>query len=110
MHLALWHAMVACETTEEAQSILQPLGSMLLGLNRQMPELGWRLVADALAHIQISLLGEMATVTDLARDSTQQLFESLRQAMPAEHYQRILHHSGQVLLAWQQLRRTGESN
>lgn len=108
MHLALWHAMVACETPEEARSILQPLGSMLLALNQKMPELGWRLVADGLAHIQISLLGEMATATELARESTQQLFESLRQALPAERYQSILRHSGQILLAWQQLRRTGE--
>lgn len=108
LHLALWHAMVACETPEEAQDILQPLGSMLLALDRQMPELGWRLVADALAHIQISLLGEMAAATELAQDSTQQLFGALRQALPAERYQSIMRHSGQVVLAWQQLRRSGE--
>lgn len=108
LHLALWHAMVACETSEEAQDILQPLGSMLLALDRQMPELGWRLVADALAHIQISLLGEMTAATELAQDSTQQLFGALRQALPAERYQNIVRHSGQVVLAWQQLRRSGE--
>lgn len=108
LHLALWHAMVACETSEEAQGILHPLGSMLLALDRQMPELGWRLVADALAHIQISLLGEMAAATELAQDSTQQLFGALRQALPAERYQSIMRHSGQVVLAWQQLRRSGE--
>ncbi|HJV92125.1 MAG TPA: hypothetical protein VJ572_01565 [Azonexus sp.] len=108
LHLALWHAMVACETSEEAQDILRPLGSMLLALDRQMPELGWRLVADALAHIQISLLGEMAAATEVAQDSTQQLFGALRQALPAERYQSIVRHSGQVLLAWQQLRRSGE--
>lgn len=108
LHLALWHAMVACETSEEAQDILRPLGSMLLALDRQMPELGWRLVADALAHIQISLLGEMAAATELAQDSTQQLFGALRQALPAERYQSIMRHSGQVVLAWQQLRRSGE--
>jgi hypothetical protein len=110
LHLALWHAMVACETSEEAQAILQPLGSMLLALDRQMPELGWRLIADALAHIQISLLGEMTAATELAQDSTQQLFGALRQALPAERYQSILRHSGQVVLAWQQLRRSGEPN
>lgn len=108
LHLALWHAMVACETSEEAQGILHPLGSMLLALDRQMPELGWRLVADALAHIQISLLGEMAAATELAQDSTQQLFGALRQALPAQRYQSIVRHSGQVVLAWQQLRRSGE--
>lgn len=109
IHLALWHAMAACETPEEAQAVLLPLGSMMLALHQQMPELGWRLVADALAHIQICLLGDMSAATELARDCTQQLFESLRQALPAERFQAILRHSGQVLVAWQQLRRTEEA-
>lgn len=109
IHLALWHAMAACETPEEAQNILQPLGSMLLVLNQQMPEVGWRLVADALAHIQISLLNDMTGMSELAKESTQQLFESLRHALPEERYQAILRHSSQVLLAWQQLRRANES-
>jgi len=41
----------------------------------------------------------------VAQQSTQQLFESLRQALPKERYQAILAHSGQVVLAWQQARR-----
>jgi hypothetical protein len=109
IHLALWHAMAACETPDEAQAILLPLGSMMVVLDRQMPEIGWRLVADALAYIQICLLGDMSGASELAKDCTQQLFASLRQAMPAERYQAILRHSGQVLVAWQQLRRTDEA-
>ena len=56
IHLALWHAMAACETAEQVKNIVQPLGSMMVVLTQQMPELGWRLLADALANIQICLL------------------------------------------------------
>lgn len=106
IHLALWHAMAACETAAEAEAVVQPLGSLMLALNAQMPELGWRLLADALAHIQIRLLDDPAA-SAIAQDGTQQLFASLRQALPAERYQAILAHSGQVVLAWQQSRRAG---
>ena len=106
IHLALWHAMAACESDEDAESILKPLGGMLLGLSQQMPELGWRLVADALAHIQISLLGENSALSELARENTQKLFDSLQHAMPREQYQTILRHSSQAALAWQQARRS----
>ena len=104
IHLALWHAMSACETAEAAQAITQALGSMMLVLNQRMPELGWRLLADALASIQVALLSTDA-VSEIAQQSTQQLFESLRQALPAERYRAILAHSGQVVAAWQQARR-----
>lgn len=109
LHLALWHAMAACETSEAAQNILRPLGGMLLILNQNLPELGWRLVADTLAHIQIALL-DTPTSNPVAHDSTQQLFEALRQALPAERYQAIMAHSGQVILAWQQARRNSATN
>lgn len=104
IHLALWHAMSACETAEAAQAVTQALGSMMLVLNQRMPELGWRLLADALASIQVALLSTDA-VSEIAQQSTQQLFESLRQALPAERYRAILAHSGQVVAAWQQARR-----
>lgn len=104
LHLALWHAMAACETGDEAQSVVQALGSMLLALNERMPELGWRLVADALANIQVRLLNDPAA-SAVAQEGTQQLFESLRRALPQERYQTILAHSAQVVLAWQQSRR-----
>lgn len=104
IHLALWHAMGACKTNEQARGILQALGSMMLGLNQRMPQFGWRLLADALANIQIALLND-STATDVAQQSTQQLFEALRNALPAERYREILAYSGQVVLAWQQAKR-----
>lgn len=107
IHLALWHAMAACETEDEAHAILKSLGSMMVALDHHMPEFGWRLLADALAHIQICLLSEAGTTT-LAQESTQQLFASLAHALPQERYQTMLRHAGQAVLAWQQARRSGE--
>lgn len=103
IHLALWHAMAACETTEEAAGILLPLGSLMLALTQQMPTLGWRLLADALANIQIGLLND--GLSDVARDGTQQLFESLRHALPGEQYRNIMAYSAQAVMGWQQARR-----
>ncbi|PKO46706.1 MAG: hypothetical protein CVU31_09590 [Betaproteobacteria bacterium HGW-Betaproteobacteria-4] len=105
IHLALWHAMAACETAEQVQGIVQPLGSMMVALDTQMPELGWRLLADALANIQIALLSDIAPKSPLAQDGTQQLFASLRHALPAERYQAIMAHAGQAVVAWQQASR-----
>ncbi len=105
IHVALWHAMIACETQAQAAAILQPLGSMMLALEKQMPELGWRMLADALASIQIALLSDESAASALAQETTQQLFASLRHALPQERYQAILAHSGQVVVAWQQARR-----
>lgn len=105
IHLALWHAMLACDTVEEARSLVQHLGTMLLAVNQRLPEIGWRLVADALAHMQIALLDDAAAATPVARESTQLLFESLQHALPAPHYQTILRHSSHVVIAWQQARR-----
>lgn len=104
IHLALWHAMGACETLDQAQAIMQPLGSMMLVLNQKMPNLGWRLLADALANIQISLLSDSGA-TVIAQESTQQLFAALRQSLSPERYQAILAHAGQVVLAWQKAKR-----
>lgn len=106
IHLALWHAMVACETEEQVQGIVQPLGSLMLTLNEQMPELGWRLLADALANIQIALLSDIAPKSPLAQSGTQQLFASLRHALPEDRYQAILAHAGQAVVAWQHAART----
>lgn len=105
IHMALWHAMAACESATQVEAIVQTLGSLMVALDRKMPELGWRLVADALANIQICLLSEQAPASPLAQDGTQQLFASLRHALPAERYQAILAHSGQAVVAWQQARR-----
>ncbi len=105
IHLALWHAMIACEAPEESQQILKSLASMMLVLDGKMPQLGWRLLADALASIQISLLSESLAASTLAQEVTQQLFESLRQSISKERFQAMLAYSGQAVLAWQQSRR-----
>lgn len=105
IHLALWHAMAACATNAEAEAVLKALGGMLLALLRDMPQLGWRLLADALASIQICLLSEAAAVSPLAQENTQKLFESLRQAVDAEIYSSVSRHANQAILAWQQARR-----
>lgn len=88
IHLALWHAMAACETEAQAQAILQALGSLLLVQVERLPTLGWRLVADALANIQVALLND-PEVSEVAQVGTRQLFESLRHALPPERYQAI---------------------
>lgn len=103
IHLALWHAMAGSTDPESIRPVLQTLGSLLLTLNTQMPELGWRLVADTLAHIQIRLLD--SKLSPLAQSGTQQLLDALRQALPAERYKTILAHATQALLDWQRARR-----
>lgn len=105
IHVALWHAMAACETAEQAAKIVQPLGSLMLALHQGMPTLGWRLLADALAHIQIALLTANPPASTLAQEGTQQLFASLRHVLPQETYQAILAHSGKAVVAWQQASR-----
>lgn len=107
IHLALWHAMAACETAAQVEAIVQPLGSMMLALDRQMPTLGWRLLADALANIQIALLADGAPASPLAQGGTQQLFAALRHALPQDRYQAMLVYSGQAVVAWQQSLRAG---
>lgn len=104
IHLALWHAIAACEESEDLAGLLQALGSLMLALNDKMPQLGWRLLADALAHIQIQLL-DGRTLSEQAHASAQQLFEALRQALPQARYREIMGHATQVVLAWQQSRR-----
>lgn len=105
IHLALWHAMIACESMAQAEPIARTLGSLLLALDRQMPGCGWRLVADALAHIQISLLAKNAPESPLAREATQQLFAALCHALPEERYRIVMAHSAQAVVGWQQARR-----
>lgn len=105
IHLALWHAMAACETAEEVAAIVQPLGSLMLALEQRMPVIGWRLLADALAHIQVGLLADASAVSTVAQEGTQQLFASLAHALPSARYQAILAHAGKVVIAWQQAAR-----
>ena len=78
--------MTACDDEAEAQRITQALGSLMLALARRMPQLGWRLLADALAGIQIRLLDAPKDAGDLAQENTRQLFAALRASLPAEQY------------------------
>ena len=105
IHLALWHAMAAGENLESVEPVIQAIGSQLLALDASMPDLGWRLAADTLAHIQLRLLDD-PEAPELAQTGTQCLFASLRQAWPKDHYERILAQSTQAVLAVQQTRRT----
>ena len=105
IHLALWHAMSACDEAADAQRIAECLASLMLALVGRMPALGSRLLADALAGIQISLLADNPAPGPLAQEKTQQLFEALRQHLPAEQYREILAYSGQAVMAWDQARR-----
>ncbi|MDY0308690.1 MAG: hypothetical protein RBR29_02700 [Castellaniella sp.] len=105
IHLALWHAMSAGHSLEAVEPVIQAIGSQLLALDASMPELGWRLVSDTLAHIQIRLLEDSAA-TALAQSGTQCLFASLRQSWPKEHYDHIMAQATQAVLAWQRARRS----
>ncbi len=107
IHLGLWHAMIACEDRAEAETILSALGGMMVALTQKMPLLGWRLVADALAHIQLRCLTEAAASTELARDVNAALFTALRQNLPRETSEPMFAHANQVVIAWQQARRAG---
>ncbi|WP_345798431.1 hypothetical protein [Castellaniella sp. MT123] len=100
IHLALWHAMAAETDLEAAQPVLHTLGSLLLALDARMPTLGWRLVADTLAHVQIGLI-DHPDLPELAQSGTRCLFAALREALPREHYERIMAHATQAVLGWQ---------
>lgn len=102
IHLALWHAMIASEEREEALRILNHLGSLLLSLTKAMPQLGWRLVADAVAHIQLRCLADGLAADGLAQETNQSLFNALGAALPKEDWDRILAHATRAVLAWQQ--------
>lgn len=107
IHLGLWHAMIACEDRAEAETILAALGGMMVVLTQKMPLLGWRLVADALAHIQLRCLTEAAASTELAREVNAALFTALRQNLPRDISEPMFAHANQVVIAWQQARRAG---
>ncbi|MCF8198618.1 MAG: hypothetical protein K9J42_07625 [Sulfuritalea sp.] len=104
IHLALWHAMIACER-EDAKSIQAALGSLLLALVARMPVLGWRLAADALATIQLRCLTDPENSHGLAPELTQELFEALRRALPRKTFEPMLAHANQAVIDWQQSRR-----
>ena len=105
IHLALWHAMIASEERDQATAILTRLGSMLLALIAHMPELGWRLVADTLANIQIRCVAEGLASEGLAQESNQALFAALAGGLPADTRDRVMAYANQAVLGWLQARR-----
>ncbi len=107
IHLALWHAMIACESMDEAVPIQKTLGALMRVLVERMPQLGWRLVADALAHIQIRCLADGAAAVGLAQESNEQFFQSLRQSLPRDQSEAIFAHANRATIAWQQAHKTG---
>ena len=127
IHLALWHALSevgADEPTKQqdgrandtllavandgpasdAEAIATTLGSLLLSLDRNMPTLGWRLVADTLAHIQIRCLA--ASLSTTAQDHTATLFDALRAALQPEHGAAVFALANQAAASWQLAART----
>lgn len=105
IHLALWHAMIASEEREQASAVLTQLGGMMFVLVKTMPQLGWRLLADALAHIQIQCLAHGLAADGLARETTMSLFAALHQELPADRRDLIMAHSSRAVIAWQQANR-----
>lgn len=102
VHLALWHAMIACEDKDEAELIAQALGGVLLGLSTSMPALGWRLVADALSNIQIQCLANSLATDGLARETNEALFAALARELPATTRDLVFAHSADAVRTWLQ--------
>lgn len=106
IHLALWHAMIASDDREQATSILTQLGGMMFALVKLMPELGWRLVADAVANIQIHCLSHSLATEGLARETTEALFAALTRELPPPQRDLVMAHAARSVIAWQQANRT----
>lgn len=102
LHLALWHAMIASEEREQATAILSQLGGMLFMLVKAMPCLGWRLVADTLAQIQIQCLSQGLAAEGLARETTFSLFAALTQELPEAQRDLVMAHAGRSVVAWRE--------
>ena len=108
LHLALWHSSIVTETRDEALRLAGQLGSLLLALTREMPVAGWRLVADALAFIQIRCLAEGLAAEGVAQEATQALFGALARELPAPQRDLVMAHSARAVMAWQQAGRASQ--
>lgn len=105
VHLALWHASIASESRDEALRLAGQLGSNLLALAREMPLAGWRLVADALAFIQIRCLSEGLASEGVGQEATQALFAALARELPDGQREQVMAHAARAVIAWQQAER-----
>lgn len=106
VHLALWHSSIAAEDRDEALRLAAQLGSQLLGLVHAMPQAGWRLVADALAFIQIRCLADGLAAEGIGQEATQALFGALARELPAASRDLIMAHAARAAMTWQQAART----
>lgn len=105
LHLALWHSSIVTESRDEALRLAGQLGSQLLALTRDMPVAGWRLVADALAFIQIRCLSDGLASEGVAQEATQALFAALARELPAAQRDLVMAHAARAVIAWQQANR-----
>lgn len=108
IHLALWHSSIATENRDQALRLAGQLGGRLLGLTREMPTVGWRLVADALAFIQIRCLADRLAAEGVGQEATQALFAALSRELPKAQREVIMAHAARAVLAWQQASRAPE--
>ena len=102
LHLALWHSSIVTESRDEALRLAGLLGSQLLALTRAMPVAGWRLVADALAFIQIRCLADGLATEGVAQEATQALFAALARELPKDQRDLVMAHAARAVIAWQQ--------
>ena len=101
----MWHSAIVGEEREEALRLAGQLGGQLLALVHAMPLAGWRLVADALAFIQIRCLADGLAADGVGQEATQALFHSLARELPAELRDQVMAHASQAVIAWQQANR-----
>lgn len=106
LHLSLWHTMIATEDRAQAEALMSLLGGMLLALNKLMPILGWRLIADALSMIQIRCLQHGLASEGLGMEMTQGLFAGLLAELPEASAKLVTDHSAEAVRAWQEARRS----
>lgn len=106
LHLSLWHSMIAAESRSHAEELMNLLGGMLLALVKAMPTLGWRLVADALASIQIRCLAHGLAASGQEQELTEALFEELARELPEPARALVTQHSADAVMAWREARRS----
>lgn len=109
IHLALWHALAACETEAEQDTLIRKLGGLMLALMQGMPNWGGHLLADSIAHIQLRLLSA-GTPDARAESATQRLLEALTRALPAERSKTIMAQAAQLVIAYQTAHRNAQHN
>lgn len=104
LHLSLWHSMIAAESKEQGEALLNLIGGLLLALLKAMPSLGWRLVADTLASIQIRCLQHGLAASGQEQELTEALFAGLTRDLPEANKTDILGYSAQAVRDWKEAR------